>query len=634
MRRRSRSSGSIDDRATRAALRFFKERRLAIHFVDLRRKPIAPGELRRFIDRLGAAAAARHRGPSLSATAVSATSGWTTREIVERLPGRPAAAPPAARPPRRTTSPPVRPRRPGRPGSPRPARTGRPDGIPTSPAGCMARSSRWHPTSVSERTPRPAPARHRSGRVTIKSQTGSPLGPRPDGHRGREAPRAGRPRPAVPRRPTRGGRCGSCPSSSRASTRWPRSGRRSRSSARRASAERTRRLRAGPRRSAGGSPRRATRSSPAAGPGVDGGRQPRLPARAAACRSAATSSCRTSRASTPYVDLGVEFRYFFARKTMFVKYADGVRDPARRLRDARRAVRGADADPDRQGPPLPGRPGRAAPTGRACSTGCASTLLADGDDRRGGPRPAARDRRPRRGRRDHPRASRRPARRATRPSVRRARAQPGSATSIQPSTTRTRVVAEAADPGQPARLGLLAGRVDLRRRGRPATRSGGRRRPGRGRRSSASGRRRRCTGRTGPRGAGRRRRSRRARRSTAARSCAGSGRRWRRSRPACGPAGRRARRGVTRRIAPGGSSSRSRTGSKAAVRAPGAAERAGVTPVGAIVHRAECVPEDMETAPVGSTGAVAAEEEVEGGQSPIGRLVATVSGRRGAADPA
>jgi uncharacterized protein (TIGR00730 family) len=25
----------------------------------------------------------------------------------------------------------------------------------------------------------------------------------------------------------------------------------------------------------------------------------------------------------PYVDLGIEFRYFFARKTMFVKYADG-----------------------------------------------------------------------------------------------------------------------------------------------------------------------------------------------------------------------------------------------------------------------------------------------------------------------
>ncbi len=48
--------GLPDDRATRATQRFFKERRIAIHFVDLRRKPIAPGELRRFTDRLGAAA--------------------------------------------------------------------------------------------------------------------------------------------------------------------------------------------------------------------------------------------------------------------------------------------------------------------------------------------------------------------------------------------------------------------------------------------------------------------------------------------------------------------------------------------------------------------------------------------------
>jgi arsenate reductase-like glutaredoxin family protein len=45
--------GLESDRPTRAALRFFKERRIAIHFVDLRKKPIAPGELRRFIDRLG-----------------------------------------------------------------------------------------------------------------------------------------------------------------------------------------------------------------------------------------------------------------------------------------------------------------------------------------------------------------------------------------------------------------------------------------------------------------------------------------------------------------------------------------------------------------------------------------------------
>jgi len=43
------------DRATRAALRFFKERRAEISFVDLRRRPIAPGELRRFVEKLGAA---------------------------------------------------------------------------------------------------------------------------------------------------------------------------------------------------------------------------------------------------------------------------------------------------------------------------------------------------------------------------------------------------------------------------------------------------------------------------------------------------------------------------------------------------------------------------------------------------
>lgn len=42
------------DRATRAAIRFFKERRVPISFVDLRKRPIAPGELRRFVDRLGA----------------------------------------------------------------------------------------------------------------------------------------------------------------------------------------------------------------------------------------------------------------------------------------------------------------------------------------------------------------------------------------------------------------------------------------------------------------------------------------------------------------------------------------------------------------------------------------------------
>lgn len=48
--------GLPDSQDTRAALRFFAERRIRVHFVDLRRRPMAPGELRRFVERLGARA--------------------------------------------------------------------------------------------------------------------------------------------------------------------------------------------------------------------------------------------------------------------------------------------------------------------------------------------------------------------------------------------------------------------------------------------------------------------------------------------------------------------------------------------------------------------------------------------------
>ncbi len=41
--------------AVRAAERFFKERRVPIQFVDLKQKPMAPGEIRRFIVRFGLA---------------------------------------------------------------------------------------------------------------------------------------------------------------------------------------------------------------------------------------------------------------------------------------------------------------------------------------------------------------------------------------------------------------------------------------------------------------------------------------------------------------------------------------------------------------------------------------------------
>ena len=48
--------GTDDSPATRAALRFFRERRIVVTYVDLRRRAIAPGELKRFTERLGAQA--------------------------------------------------------------------------------------------------------------------------------------------------------------------------------------------------------------------------------------------------------------------------------------------------------------------------------------------------------------------------------------------------------------------------------------------------------------------------------------------------------------------------------------------------------------------------------------------------
>jgi arsenate reductase-like glutaredoxin family protein len=45
--------GLKSSRETRAAERFFKERRVTIHFVDLKQKPMSPGEIRRFVERFG-----------------------------------------------------------------------------------------------------------------------------------------------------------------------------------------------------------------------------------------------------------------------------------------------------------------------------------------------------------------------------------------------------------------------------------------------------------------------------------------------------------------------------------------------------------------------------------------------------
>ena len=75
--------GVDNDQATRAAVRFFKERRFTIHLVDLRRKPMAAGELRRFTDRLGPRAVLDAEG-RLAREAGFAYLRLTDAEVVER----------------------------------------------------------------------------------------------------------------------------------------------------------------------------------------------------------------------------------------------------------------------------------------------------------------------------------------------------------------------------------------------------------------------------------------------------------------------------------------------------------------------------------------------------------------------
>ena len=45
--------GTKKCKGTQKAIRFFKERRVQIHFVDLKERPASPGELRRFIQKFG-----------------------------------------------------------------------------------------------------------------------------------------------------------------------------------------------------------------------------------------------------------------------------------------------------------------------------------------------------------------------------------------------------------------------------------------------------------------------------------------------------------------------------------------------------------------------------------------------------
>jgi arsenate reductase-like glutaredoxin family protein len=76
--------GRNDSQATRRALRFFKERRMAISFVDLARRPPAPGELRRFSQRHGARALLDEEGKAYRDAGLGYLR-MTDDEVFERL---------------------------------------------------------------------------------------------------------------------------------------------------------------------------------------------------------------------------------------------------------------------------------------------------------------------------------------------------------------------------------------------------------------------------------------------------------------------------------------------------------------------------------------------------------------------
>lgn len=59
--------GFNDDAETRKALRFFAERRMAVHFVNLAERPASKGELRRFQEKYGAAAVIDRDAPKFRA---------------------------------------------------------------------------------------------------------------------------------------------------------------------------------------------------------------------------------------------------------------------------------------------------------------------------------------------------------------------------------------------------------------------------------------------------------------------------------------------------------------------------------------------------------------------------------------
>jgi arsenate reductase (glutaredoxin) len=75
--------GFNDCADTRKALRFFAERRVPTHFVDLEERPATRGELRRFAERFGAAALVDRASPRFRALGLH-VAGDSPERLVEK----------------------------------------------------------------------------------------------------------------------------------------------------------------------------------------------------------------------------------------------------------------------------------------------------------------------------------------------------------------------------------------------------------------------------------------------------------------------------------------------------------------------------------------------------------------------
>ena len=75
--------GFTDCQDTRKAQRFFKERGISVHFVDLKERPAARGELRRFAEKFGAAALIDRDGARFKALGLRAA-GDSPERLLER----------------------------------------------------------------------------------------------------------------------------------------------------------------------------------------------------------------------------------------------------------------------------------------------------------------------------------------------------------------------------------------------------------------------------------------------------------------------------------------------------------------------------------------------------------------------